>query len=232
MPITIRKHTPWLKSAAVLAAIVLSGVIATSAASASPLTRTYTAAAANTAYHSPNSSTPAASQAATPRPAASGTRTPATAHPAVSTSLAKPGPTPFTAGYFRITNKSSNKCLTPWGTGDGTAITQVACNASDNRQWWLLDTGSVGTISNYGTGKCLDLWGNVNADAQLVFTWTCYGANSQQWRPVNKGGQYFELHPYYTDKCLDLASSSPNSGAVIQQWGCHPFNDNQIWILG
>jgi len=137
-----------------------------------------------------------------------------------------------TASYYRIINQSSGKCLTPWGTGDGTAVTQVVCNANDANQWWLLDTGSVGTISNYGTGKCLDLWGNIAADAQLVFTWSCYGANSQRWRPVNAGGQYFELHPYYTDKCLDLASSSGSDGAIIQQWGCHAFNNNQHWWLG
>jgi hypothetical protein len=138
---------------------------------------------------------------------------------------------PATAGYFRIVNKASGKCLTPWGTGDGTAITQVACNG-DNNQWWVLDTGSVGQIYNYATGKCLDLWGNGSSDAQLVFTWTCYGASSQRWRPVNTGGAYFELHPYYTDKCLDLANGSPSDGAVIQQWGCHLFNDNQQWWLG
>jgi glucosylceramidase len=139
--------------------------------------------------------------------------------------------TPATASYFRIINRSSGKCLTPWGSGDGTAVTQVTCDGSSN-QWWLLDTGSVGQISNYGTGKCLDLWGNGSSDAQLVFTWTCYGAASQRWRPVNVGGSYFELHPYYTDKCLDLANSSSSDGAVIQQWGCHWLNPNQQWWLG
>ncbi|HEV2781508.1 MAG TPA: RICIN domain-containing protein [Actinophytocola sp.] len=153
---------------------------------------------------------------------------PATAATAVTPPTA---PTPATAGYYRIINKASGKCLTPWGSGDGTAITQVTCDGGAS-QWWLLDPGSVGPISNYATGKCLDLFGNGSGDAQLVFTWTCYGANSQTWKPVNGGGQYYELHPYYTDKCLDLANGSGNDGAIIQQWGCHILNDNQNWWIG
>ncbi len=140
-------------------------------------------------------------------------------------------PSVLTAGYFRIINQASGKCLTPWGSGDGTAITQVTCNGG-NSQWWLLDPGSVGTIVNYATGKCLDLWGNLAGDGQLVFTWSCYGANSQRWRPVNAGGQYYELRAYYTDQCLDLANGVARDGAIIQQWGCHAFNNNQHWWLG
>ncbi|HZM83547.1 MAG TPA: RICIN domain-containing protein [Candidatus Limnocylindrales bacterium] len=154
----------------------------------------------------------------------------ATVNDTVSGKVAS-GPTITTAGYFRIVNQASGKCLTPWGSGDGVAITQVTCDGSAN-QWWYLDTGSVGEIVNYGTGKCLDLWGNLAGDAQLVFTWTCYGAASQRWRPVSVGGGYFELHPHYTDQCLDLAGGISRDGAVIQQWGCHAFNSNQRWWLG
>jgi hypothetical protein len=163
---------------------------------------------------------------------ADGTAVSVTPPAAAAVPVTRPKPLgPTTAAYYRIINKASGKCLTPWGSGDGTAITQVTCDGSAN-QWWLLDPGSVGTISNYGTGKCLDLWGNINADGQTVFTWSCYGPASQVWKPVNGGAQYYELHPYYTDRCLDLANGSRNDGAIIQQWGCHILNDNQNWWIG
>jgi len=101
-------------------------------------------------------------------------------------------------------------------------------------QLWSVDESvPYGPIVNVGTQKCLDLWGDGSADGQLVFTWSCYGANSQQWRLNNKGGQNWELRPYYTDKCLDLQNDLQVDGAVVQQWSCHlGANANQTWYLG
>jgi mannan endo-1,4-beta-mannosidase len=137
------------------------------------------------------------------------------------------------SSLFRIINKSSKKCLTPWGSGDGTAITQVTCDGSSTQLWSVNPAAPYGEIINASTGKCLDLWRNGSANGQLVFTWSCYNGYSQQWRLLNKGDQNWELHPYYTDKCLDLDNSVPDDGATIQQWGCTGiFDDNQIWWLG
>lgn len=54
----------------------------------------------------------------------------------------------------------------------------------------------MGPISNAATGACLDLWDNSNADGQLVFTWSCYGADSQTWRPTHVSAQYYELRAH------------------------------------
>ncbi len=132
--------------------------------------------------------------------------------------------------YYRIINKVSGKCLTQWGSGVGAAITQFTCDGGADQKW-SIDLATVGTIVNFATGHCLDLFGNGNADGQLVSTWSCYGAASQVWRPVNVGAQYYELRPYYTDKCLDLLNGMPGNGATIVQWGCHIFNDNQHWRI-
>jgi hypothetical protein len=163
----------------------------------------------------------------------------ARATPATGAGTAPPGQaassttgTAKTAGNYQIINRWTGKCLTPWGSGDGTAVTQITCRSGNADQLWRLDSGSVGAIANVGTGKCLDLWGNMNSDGQLVFTWSCYGAASQRWKPVDRGGQYFELRPYSTDKCLDIASGNTSDGAVVQQWGCLWLgNDHQQWRL-
>jgi hypothetical protein len=141
------------------------------------------------------------------------------------TSASAPAP-----AYYRIINKVSGKCLTQWGPGDGAAITQFTCDGGADQKW-SIDLATVGTIVNFATGDCLDLFGNGNADGQLVSTWSCYGAASQVWRPVNVGAQYYELRPYYTDKCLDLLNGMLGNGATIVQWGCHIFNDNQQWRI-
>jgi len=133
--------------------------------------------------------------------------------------------------YFRIVSRASGQCLVAWGAGNGAAVTQVRCDASMVAQWWNLDPGSIGTITNRANGTCIDLFGNDGHDNQTVFTWSCYGAPQQKWRFVNRGGPYYEIHAYYTDKCLDLAGSSPEPGAVVQQFTCNGGN-NQSWWIG
>ncbi|GAB3968845.1 RICIN domain-containing protein [Plantactinospora veratri] len=135
------------------------------------------------------------------------------------------------AGYYRVVNRLSGKCLAPQDSADGLNVTQRTCDGSASQRW-LLDTASVGTIVNQQTDKCLELADDSSANGQPIVTWTCDGYSGQRWMPLHKSGQYFELHPYSTGKCLDLANDNTADGAYIQQWGCNWLNNfNQQWQL-
>jgi len=137
--------------------------------------------------------------------------------------------------YRQIRNRLSGKCLQPWGNGgNGMVVTQRTCDPNNTWQRWFVVTETTGVIRNQGSGKCLDEWDANPSNGQLVLTWDCYGgARGQQWRPVHKDTQYWELRVYHTDKCLDLAADNRSDGAVIQQWGCNwGYNANQQWWIG
>lgn len=75
--------------------------------------------------------------------------------------------------------QSLGKCLdSPTGAAAGSKVQMWACSGAANQRWTL---NSNGTISNAGSGLCLDVSGNATANGTLVILWTCTAAANQRW---------------------------------------------------
>jgi hypothetical protein len=144
------------------------------------------------------------------------------------------GAIPATAVGQQIFNHNSGECLSIWGTGDGAAITQVHCDATDARQLWtFISGGGAYQIRNVASQGCLDLFDDISVDGTMVFTWSCQPAGgvwSQNWTIPYVGGGWYEIHPSNVSRalCLDVDSGNTSDGADIKSWGCHGAS-NQQW---
>lgn len=75
--------------------------------------------------------------------------------------------------------QSLGKCLdAPTGATPGTKVQMWDCHGAANQRWNL---NSNGTVSNQGSGLCLDVSGNATANGTPVILWTCTAAANQRW---------------------------------------------------
>lgn len=75
--------------------------------------------------------------------------------------------------------QSLGKCLdAPTGAGPGSKAQIWTCSGAANQRWNL---NANGTISNQGTGLCLDVSGNATANGTPVILWSCTAAANQRW---------------------------------------------------
>jgi len=87
------------------------------------------------------------------------------------------------AGQLVARNSSTGGrvCVGVAGTNPSTGAPNVAavpCTAGDTSQLWTLGAGS---ITNSGSGACLDIPGQNSALGTRVETWSCNGGSNQQW---------------------------------------------------
>ncbi len=75
--------------------------------------------------------------------------------------------------------QSLGKCLdAPTGAAPGSKVQIWTCSGAANQRWNL---NANGTISNVGSGLCLDVSGNATANGTPVILWSCTGAANQRW---------------------------------------------------
>lgn len=71
------------------------------------------------------------------------------------------------------------------------------------------------------SSKCLDLTDSGTADQVNVRQWDCDGADAQDWRFRNLGGDRYEIKSQVSGKCLDVAHSSTDPGGNVWQYTCN-----------
>lgn len=75
--------------------------------------------------------------------------------------------------------QSLGKCLdAPTGATPGSKVQLWACSGAANQRWSL---NGNGTVSNPGSGLCLDVSGNATANGTPVILWSCTAAANQRW---------------------------------------------------
>ncbi|MFE4197580.1 ricin-type beta-trefoil lectin domain protein [Paenarthrobacter sp. NPDC056912] len=81
-------------------------------------------------------------------------------------------------GTIRL-GSATGLCLDAGGTTDGVKALAYTCHAGSTQQW----RSTNGTLTNPGTGKCLD----VSTTTNEALLYTCHGGANQQWT-VPKAG--------------------------------------------
>lgn len=129
--------------------------------------------------------------------------------------------------WYQVINQNSSKCLddADFGTGNGSALQQWACNTpiSTNQSWQFRPTsnGYYQVVSRHAPISW-DVAGGAGAtgDGTTVHLWTYGGGTNQQWMPVAMGGGVYKFVARHSGKCLDVRDVSTSDGARLQQWTC------------
>lgn len=79
-------------------------------------------------------------------------------------------------------------------------------------------------IQSTVSGLCVDLPGGNASDGALLWTWDCYGGDSQQW--AFQDGQLVYLPD--PSKCVDLLGGNTTNGNRLGLWSCGGY-DSQKW---
>jgi glucose/arabinose dehydrogenase len=88
------------------------------------------------------------------------------------------------------------------------------------------DAATGSTIVGVGSGRCLDVIGQSQADKAGVNIYDCNGQANQAWTLTPAG----ELRVYDTPKCLDVAGLATTAPAVAQIYTCNG-GANQKWRI-
>jgi endo-1,4-beta-xylanase len=83
--------------------------------------------------------------------------------------------------------------------------------------------GSVGVLRGVGSGRCLDVPGQSQADGALLQIWDCWGGANQQWT-LTASNQL----SVYGGKCLDVPNHATAAGTRVEIWTCNG-GANQQW---
>jgi endo-1,4-beta-xylanase len=85
--------------------------------------------------------------------------------------------------------------------------------------------GSAGVLRGVGSGRCLDVPGQSQADGALLQIWDCWGGANQQWT-LTASNQL----SVYGGKCLDVPNHATAAGTRVEIWTCNG-GANQQWRL-
>ncbi|MBK3575248.1 RICIN domain-containing protein [Streptomyces sp. MBT65] len=86
------------------------------------------------------------------------------------------------------------------------------------------------TVTNYNSGKCLDVPESSGDDGQGLEQYACNGGRNQQWALQATDSGYYLLVNLNSGKCADVRQSSQADNAVVNQYGC-TRDLNQQWLL-
>jgi hypothetical protein len=123
------------------------------------------------------------------------------------------------------TNSWHNLALTFSGSTitaqiDGATVTTVTDTA------WSVGQVGFGTSQvGVGSGRCLDVPGQVQTNGTQEVIWDCNGGINQQWTQLPNGG----LQVYGT-KCLDVLNNATAPGSPVGIWDCNG-GTNQQWTF-
>ncbi len=137
---------------------------------------------------------------------------------------------PTYSGYYKLLNRSSNKCLDSLGsTTNGTDVGQWESGSSYNQQWQLVhvESGYYKILCRNGN-IALDSLGR-SSDGNNVGLWQEGTSYNQQWKIVDQGNGYVKFINRVSGKCLDTGGLS-NNGDSVQMWYDNA-SYNQQWKL-
>jgi dienelactone hydrolase len=121
----------------------------------------------------------------------------------------------------RVTSVSTD--FGPWHDLAGVHLNgQPSLSAAASTDVWV--AGSVSTIVNQNSGKCLDIADASFADHAKIQQFHCHGGTNQRWVLGQRG----EIISKLSGKCLDVVDASTADQARVQQFGCHG-GANQLW---
>ena len=144
---------------------------------------------------------------------------------------------PPDSGYT-ITNANSSLVMDADGTAAGSPVVQSAPQSQDPDQRWKLTrlSGNVYTVTDSGSGDCLEVPGSSTVQGAQLDQAACTGGSNQQWAldasgnygsPTNAG---FTLVNLASGWVADVSGQSTSAGAAVIQWADNGGN-NQIWNL-
>lgn len=135
----------------------------------------------------------------------------------------------FSNGYYEIIPISDQtKRLTLPATADGTDVTQIAANGSDNQKWSVLqlDNGSFRIIPKNDSNKTLEIEGPSKNNGAKAQVWSYSpGAAQMEWlfeKNQTIANGVYTLNISGSVNCLDSSASTPALAAPTkldkQQW--------------
>ncbi|MEV0478457.1 RICIN domain-containing protein [Streptomyces prunicolor] len=89
-------------------------------------------------------------------------------------------------------------------------------------------------LTNYNSGKCLDLPESSSDDGQGLEQYQCNGGANQKWAlqyiDSDTSGNYYRIVNQSSGKCVDVRDRSSDNNAVVVQNGCNT-QFSQQWKL-
>ncbi|MFC3898265.1 ricin-type beta-trefoil lectin domain protein [Lentzea rhizosphaerae] len=123
----------------------------------------------------------------------------------------------------RLINRTSGRCVTPNGVGEGDQLAVRACDRSRSDQVWTVPNQSGRSGKVVGPGdRCLDVAGHDPTQNKAIL-WTCNGLTAQSWAAPGDGTLRGE------GKCLDVSGANTANDSPVALWECngHPA---QQWL--
>lgn len=133
--------------------------------------------------------------------------------------------------YYKIVNKYSGKCLTPYGFGasNNTQIVQAEYEANTGQQWYLVDCGSgYYMIKNRYSGLVMDISGKSTSNGANNILYTQSGSTNQQFYIANLSGGYGTITNRNSGLVLDISGKSTANNAACIQY-TNKGSDNQLF---
>ncbi|MEU6992781.1 RICIN domain-containing protein [Streptomyces sp. NPDC046465] len=84
--------------------------------------------------------------------------------------------------------------------------------------------------SNWHSGKCLEIYGDSDANGGGAVQWSCHRGPNQRWNTKIVNGRYFEFRNGHSGKCLEIRGDSKADGASASQWSCNGSH-TQHWTV-
>jgi hypothetical protein len=79
-------------------------------------------------------------------------------------------------------------------------------------------------IQSRASELCIDLPGGNTSNGALLWTWECYGGETQKWA-FQEGQLVYQPEP---TKCVDLLGGDSTNGNRLGIWDCYK-GDSQLW---
>jgi galactose oxidase len=143
---------------------------------------------------------------------------------------------PFST-HFRLVATHSGKCLAVSGgsTASGAAVVQAACSGVNSEQWTVQTFGKFYRLVARHTGMCLNVFGNDEDQGAALIQWPCGGGDNEVWSFGDgflSTGQRARLVSS-SNLCTDISGNSTAENAGAVQWTCKAASSagNQSWAL-
>lgn len=123
--------------------------------------------------------------------------------------------------YYKIVNKNSGKCLTPYGFGasNGTKIVQASYEANTGQQWYLVDCGNgYYMIKNRYSGLVMDITGKSTSSGAYNILYSQSGNTNQQFAISDLSGGYGTITNRNSGLVLDISGKSTANNAYCIQY--------------
>ncbi|MCU1220183.1 MAG: glycoside hydrolase family 16 [Candidatus Angelobacter sp.] len=139
------------------------------------------------------------------------------------------------SAWYNVVNQNSGACVDAngFGTANGTAVQQWACdNAQVNQEWQFqpTDSGFFKVVNRNAPAEVWDVTNVGTTNGSLIQLWQFGGGTNQQWQPVSLGNGTFKFVGRGSSRCLDVPGASTANGARLQIFDCNGTGA-QAWTL-